>query len=113
MVIYAAFTYSFYAAGLTLIALLQDTIFSAAPYNLTSSSIGLTNLPLFGVGLIGTLLSGYTADFVVSFLTRHNAGVYEPEFRLPVLRRLHWLRLPPRRGSPYLHSHCILGSADI
>jgi hypothetical protein len=84
-VIYAAFTYSFYAAGLTLIALLQDTIFSAAPYNLTSSQIGLTNLPLFGVGLVGTLISGYCADFVVQFMTKHNNGVYEPEFRLVLM----------------------------
>jgi sugar phosphate permease len=82
LITYAAFTYSFYAAGLTLIALLQDTIFSAAPYNLSSSAIGLTNLPLFGVGLIGTLLSGYTADYLVQSLTRLNHGVYEPEFRL-------------------------------
>jgi hypothetical protein len=82
VVIYAAFTYSFYAAGLTLIALLQDTIFSAPPYNLTSSAIGLTNLPLFGIGIIGTLLSGYTADVLVSSFTRLNRGVYEPEFRL-------------------------------
>ena len=84
-VIYSAFTYSFYAAGLTLIALLQDTIFSAAPYNLTSSQIGLTNLPLFAVGLVGTLTSGYCADFVVQFMTKHNNGVYEPEFRLVLM----------------------------
>jgi hypothetical protein len=82
LITYAAFTYSFYAAGLTLIALLQDTIFSAAPYNLSSSAIGLTNLPLFGVGLIRTLLSRYTADYLVQSLTRLNNGVYEPEFRL-------------------------------
>ncbi|KAL3419491.1 major facilitator superfamily transporter [Phlyctema vagabunda] len=81
-VIFSAFTYSIYAAGLTLIALLQDTIFSAPPYNLSSSAIGLTNLPLFGAGLIGTLVSGYCADFVVQFVTKRNNGVYEPEFRL-------------------------------
>ena len=84
-VIFSAFTYSFYAAGLTLIALLQDTIFSAAPYNLNSSAIGLTNLPLFGVGLCGTLISGYCADSVVQFMTRKNNGIYEPEFRLVLM----------------------------
>ncbi len=84
-VIYAAFTYSFYAAGLTLIALLQDTVFSAAPYNLSSSAIGLTNLPLFGVGICGTLISGYCADFVTQFMTKRNNGVYEPEFRLVLM----------------------------
>jgi hypothetical protein len=84
-VVYSAFTYTFYAAGLTLIALLQDTIFSAAPYNLSSSAIGLTNLPLFAVGLCGTLISGFCADFVVQFMTRHNNGVYEPEFRLVLM----------------------------
>ncbi|PQE32044.1 hypothetical protein CJF32_00001639 [Rutstroemia sp. NJR-2017a WRK4] len=84
-VIFSAFTYSFYAAGLTLIALLQDTVFSAPPYNLSSSAIGLTNLPLFGVGLVGTLTSGYCADWVVQFMTRHNNGTYEPEFRLVLM----------------------------
>ncbi|QSZ30496.1 hypothetical protein DSL72_000050 [Monilinia vaccinii-corymbosi] len=84
-VIFSAFTYSFYAAGLTLIALLQDTIFSAPPYNLSSSAIGLTNLPLFGVGIVGTLVSGYCADFVVQWITRHNRGIYEPEFRLVLM----------------------------
>ncbi|KAF5873504.1 putative mfs transporter protein [Botrytis fragariae] len=84
-VIFSAFTYSFYAAGLTLIALLQDTIFSAPPYNLSTSAIGLTNLPLFGVGLVGTLVSGYCADFVVQWMTRHNNGIYEPEFRLVLM----------------------------
>ncbi|KAK6605400.1 Protein HOL1-like protein 2 [Botrytis cinerea] len=84
-VIFSAFTYSFYAAGLTLIALLQDTVFSAPPYNLSTSAIGLTNLPLFGVGLVGTLVSGYCADFVVQWMTRHNNGVYEPEFRLVLM----------------------------
>jgi hypothetical protein len=84
-VIYAAFTYSFYAAGLTLIALLQDTVFSAAPYKLSSSAIGLTNLPLFAVGLVGTLTSGYAADFVVQFMTKRNNGIYEPEFRLVLM----------------------------
>lgn len=84
-VIFAAFTYSIYAAGLTLIALLQDTVFSAPPYNLSSSSIGLTSLPLFGVGLVGTLTSGYCADAVTQFMTRRNNGVYEPEFRLVLM----------------------------
>jgi MFS family permease len=81
-VIYAALTYTIYASGLTLIALLQDSIFSASPYNLSTSDIGLTNLPLFGVGLVATLVAGYCADFVVSFMTNHNDGTYEPEFRL-------------------------------
>lgn len=84
-VIYSALTYTVYAAGLTLIALLQDTIFSAPPYNLSSSAIGLTNLPLFAVGLMGTLISGWCADFVVQFMTRKNNGVYEPEFRLVLM----------------------------
>lgn len=81
-VIFSALTYSVYAAGLTLIALLQDAIFSAAPYNLTTTQIGLTNLPLFGVGLVGTLTSGWAADAVTSFVTTRNNGIYEPEFRI-------------------------------
>ncbi|KAI9050194.1 hypothetical protein LZ554_006335 [Drepanopeziza brunnea f. sp. 'monogermtubi'] len=84
-VIYAAITFSTYAAGITLVALLQETIFSGAPYNLTSSQVGMTNVPLFAVGLVGTLFSGYAADAVVQFMTRKNNGVCEPEFRLVLM----------------------------
>ncbi|EKD20278.1 uncharacterized protein L3040_007289 [Drepanopeziza brunnea f. sp. 'multigermtubi'] len=85
VVIYAAITFSTYAASITLVALLQDTIFSEAPYNLTVSQIGLTNVPLFAIGLVGTLLSGYAADGIVQFMTRKNNGVCEPEFRLVLM----------------------------
>ncbi|CAG8954528.1 hypothetical protein HYFRA_00004442 [Hymenoscyphus fraxineus] len=84
-VLYAALTFSVYAAGLTLIALLQDNVFSAPPYKLSSSSIGLLNLPLFAVGLVTGLTAGWCADFVVHFLTSQNNGVYEPEFRLVLM----------------------------
>jgi hypothetical protein len=84
-VVFSALVFGTYAAGLTLVALLQDAIFSAPPYNLTTSQIGLTNLPLFGVGLVGTLIAGFLADFVVGFMSRRNKLVYEPEFRLLLL----------------------------
>ncbi|KAM3087905.1 hypothetical protein ACMFMG_001974 [Clarireedia jacksonii] len=47
--------------------------------------IGLTNLPQFFVGVIATILAGWTADKVAAFMSRRSNGVYGPEFRLTLM----------------------------
>jgi hypothetical protein len=61
---------------------------SAAPYDLTPSQIGLTNLPLFVVGIFSGPLFGWMSDASVAYMARHNLtskGMAEPEFRLVLL----------------------------
>lgn len=53
--------------------------------NLGPAQIGLTNLPLLVVGLIGSPLSGWMADAVAKFMAKRNNGIFEPEFRLTLM----------------------------
>jgi hypothetical protein len=64
---------------------LSVSIFSAPPYTLGPAQIGLTNLPLLIVSLIGSPLSGWAADSIAKFMARRNNGVSEPEFRLVLM----------------------------
>ncbi|KAF2196259.1 MFS general substrate transporter [Delitschia confertaspora ATCC 74209] len=84
-VLFSTIVYGSYFTWLITISLLAVNIFSAPPYNLNPAQIGLTNLPLLAVGLIGSPLSGWMADAVVKFMARKNRGVFEPEFRLTLM----------------------------
>jgi hypothetical protein len=74
--------YGSYFTWLLTISVLSVSIFSAPPYSLGPAQIGLTNLPLLVVALIGSPISGWSADAIAKFMARRNKGVFEPEFRL-------------------------------
>ncbi|KAF7532286.1 hypothetical protein G7054_g8116 [Neopestalotiopsis clavispora] len=63
-----------------------DQIFEAPPYNLSATSVGLLIgvPPLIG-SAFGTVLGGYLCDALAQKMELRNGGIYEPEFRLPVL----------------------------
>ncbi|KAF2111558.1 MFS transporter-like protein [Lophiotrema nucula] len=84
-VLFSTIVYGSYFTWLLTISLLAVTAFSAPPYNLNPAQIGLTNLPLLAVGLIGSPISGWMADAVVKYMARKNNGVFEPEFRLTLM----------------------------
>ncbi|KAJ4339158.1 hypothetical protein N0V95_007843 [Ascochyta clinopodiicola] len=84
-VLFSTVVYGTYFTWLLTISILSVTIFSAPPYSLGPAKIGLTNLPLLVVGLIGSPLSGWAADFIAKFMARRNKGVFEPEFRLTLM----------------------------
>jgi hypothetical protein len=70
------------------ISTFMSILLSAPPYNLTPSQIGLTNLPLFIVGLFSGPFFGWMSDASVNLMARHNGtskGMAEPEFRLILL----------------------------
>jgi MFS family permease len=77
--------YGSYFTWLLTISVLSVTAFSSPPYNLGPAQIGLTNLPLLVVGLIGSPISGWLADWVAKSMARRNGGVFEPEFRLTLM----------------------------
>jgi MFS family permease len=54
-------------------------------YGFSVSETGLTGLSPFVFSLIGELISGPLNDWIVVYLTKKNKGVYEPEFRLPLM----------------------------
>jgi hypothetical protein len=57
-VLFSTIVYGSYFTWLLTISVLSVSIFSAPPYALGPAQIGLTNLPLLVVGLIGSPLSG-------------------------------------------------------
>lgn len=84
-VLFSTVVYGSYFTWLLTISVLSVTAFSMPPYNLNPAQIGLTNLPLLVVGLIGSPLSGWMADKVAKSMARRNGGVFEPEFRLTLM----------------------------
>jgi MFS family permease len=67
------------------ISITLSQIFSAPPYNFSVSSVGATNLSSFVASVIGTLIAGPTIDGIVKRMSKRNKGIFEPEFRLPVM----------------------------
>lgn len=84
-VLFSTVVYGSYFTWLLTISVLSVSVFSAPPYTLGPAQIGLTNLPLLVVALIGSPLSGWSADAIAKFMARRNGGVFEPEFRLVLM----------------------------
>ncbi|KAL8387004.1 hypothetical protein RB595_010230 [Gaeumannomyces hyphopodioides] len=61
---------------------LISIVLAGEPYSLSPSAIGLTNLPLFAVALVGGPAMGYVSDALTRYMARTNGGMAEPEFRL-------------------------------
>lgn len=57
-------------------------IYQDNPYNFSRLGTGLVYISPFIGGIIGTAVAGKASDIFVRFMCRHNAGIYEPEFRL-------------------------------
>ena len=51
-------------------------------YNFSALQTGLVYLSPFIGGVLGTAVAGRVSDVIVRFMSRHNGGIYEPEFRL-------------------------------
>ncbi|KAH8724989.1 major facilitator superfamily domain-containing protein [Phaeosphaeriaceae sp. PMI808] len=88
IVIYSCFLNTVMFLFLVGMSTFLSILLSSPPYELTPAQIGLTNLPLFVVGLITGPLFGWMSDASVRFMAHHNGtskGVAEPEFRLVLL----------------------------
>ncbi|KAJ3575250.1 hypothetical protein NP233_g1218 [Leucocoprinus birnbaumii] len=73
--------YGMQTVWLSLMPICSSTIFTIE-YNFTASQIGLTNLGgLVGI-VLATVISGPLTDWGTVWLSKHNRGIYEPEFRL-------------------------------
>src|SRR5277367_6307394 len=49
---------------------------------MSSLSVGLLYIAPFIGGVLGSSISGKVSDIVCRWMTRHNGGIFEPEFRL-------------------------------
>lgn len=87
-VAYSVFAFTVAFSFLVGVPIVTSVVFAQPPYNLTPSQIGLTNLPLVLVSIIGGLFTGWFANVAGNYMARTNgsqAGVFEPEFRLLLL----------------------------
>lgn len=87
-VAYSVFAFTVAFSFLVGVPIVTSVVFAQPPYNLTPSQIGLTNLPLVIVSIIGGLFTGWFANVAGNYMARTNgsqAGVFEPEFRLLLL----------------------------
>ena len=87
---YPAVFWGFLIYGTTLtwivvFSVVNGVIFVAPPYNFTISQVGLISLSPFILTLIGEVISGPLNDYLCVRLATKNRGIYEPEFRLPLL----------------------------
>jgi hypothetical protein len=81
-VVYAGFSYGSNLVWFNILSGTASLIPSAAPYNFSSSMVGLSCVsPLIGVAC-GSFNSGMIGDWVVLWLARRNRGILESEHRL-------------------------------
>ncbi|KAK3995171.1 major facilitator superfamily domain-containing protein [Cladorrhinum sp. PSN332] len=66
-------------------SVVNASIFVQPPYSFTVSQVGLISLSPFILTIIGELISGPLNDWICVYLTKKNRGIYEPEFRLPLM----------------------------
>ncbi|CAK7235674.1 hypothetical protein SCUCBS95973_009347 [Sporothrix curviconia] len=77
-----------YGATLTWIvvfSVVNAGIFTEPPYNFSVSQTGLISLSPFVFTLLGEIIAGPLNDWTSVRLARRNGGIYEPEFRLPLV----------------------------
>jgi len=87
---YPAVFWSFMMYGATLtwivvFSVVNAVIFNAPPYNFSVSQTGLISISPFVFTIIGELVSGPLNDWLCVKLAKKNHGIYEPEFRLPLV----------------------------
>ncbi|KKA19005.1 hypothetical protein T310_7033 [Rasamsonia emersonii CBS 393.64] len=84
-VVWATIIFTTDISWLVGISVTLSQIFSAPPYNFSIGAVGATNMSSFVASVIGTLVAGPLIDGVVTRMSKRNNGIFEPEFRLPIL----------------------------
>ncbi|KAE8143115.1 major facilitator superfamily domain-containing protein [Aspergillus pseudotamarii] len=84
-VLWAVLLFTNCIAWLVGISLTLSQIFSAPPYNFSVMGVGATNLSSFVASVLGTFSAGPLIDGLVTRMSKMNGGIFEPEFRLPIM----------------------------
>ncbi|CAK7233939.1 hypothetical protein SCUCBS95973_008765 [Sporothrix curviconia] len=79
---WAALSYGWSVAVAASFSVGLSSIFTKAPYNFTSNQVGLTVFSSFVGATLGNALPGPLSDWLVTFMSSRNKGIYEPEFRI-------------------------------
>lgn len=82
---YSIFVSGFIIAWFVAISLLSSIMLSAPPYGLSTAAVGYLSVgPLLGC-LLGSMTYAAVADPLIKYMARRNRGIYEPEFRIPIV----------------------------
>lgn len=84
-VLWAFLIYGTTITWIVVFSVVNGVIFVSPPYNFTVSQTGLISLSPFIMTILGEVISGPVNDWICVYLTRKNKGIYEPEFRLPLI----------------------------
>lgn len=79
---WAAYSYGCSVAFSASFSAAMSQIFTRPPYLFTTQQVGLTVLSAFVGATLGNIIPGPLSDWLVSYLSKKNHGVYEPEFRV-------------------------------
>lgn len=82
VIFYAGFSYGSYLIWFNVLNATASIILSAAPYNFSSSIVGLSYLSCCIGVIIASLVSGRLSDWLIIKLARRNNGIMEAEHRL-------------------------------
>jgi MFS family permease len=82
VIFYAGFSYGTYLIWFNVLNATASIILSAAPYNFSSSIVGLSYLSCCIGVIIASLISGRLSDWLTIKLARRNNGIMEAEHRL-------------------------------
>ncbi|TKA78380.1 hypothetical protein B0A55_04724 [Friedmanniomyces simplex] len=82
VVFYAGFSYGSYLIWFNVLNATASIILGGAPYNFSSSMVGLSYLSCMLGVIAAALYTGYLSDWMTLKLARRNKGVFEPEQRL-------------------------------
>ena len=83
-VLWASFCYGWSVATLGLYGFVNAQIFIST-YKFDAGKVGLVSLSPWILGMLTNVIAGPLIDWIATKLSRANKGVYEPEFRLPLL----------------------------
>ncbi|OAA61815.1 Major facilitator superfamily domain, general substrate transporter [Niveomyces insectorum RCEF 264] len=79
---WAALSYGWSVAVAASFSVGLSNIFTKPPYNFTSNQVGLTVFSSFVGATLGNAIPGPISDWLVSYMSTKNNGIYEPEFRV-------------------------------
>jgi len=84
-VLWAIAVYGTAITWLVFIATAVAQLFSGPPYNFTTSQIGLTYMSPFIFTGIAAMFGGPLTDYITRRMAKANNGIFEPEFKLPLV----------------------------
>jgi len=79
------FIYGMTTAWIVVVSTASALIFGAPPLNLSSKGVGNMSIGTFIAAICGSLVTGPMVDYLTVYASKHNRGIFEPEFRLLLL----------------------------